>query len=142
MMVGRPNGFTLRVRERRVQLVVGGEECGGVGEEGAERGGVCEQDGGEGEVGMEDGGHVSEESQLPQLLVATSVVGGEQNHIHWCVLGGSGVMDGVCIYLTENIALLQWDGFGSGLVDQRSWFDSWTELFRRMKRKRRSGFIK
>lgn len=93
-------------------------------------------------MGMEDGGHVSEESQLPQLLVATSVVGGEQNHIHWCVLGGSGVMDGVCVCLTENIALLQWDGFGSGLVDQRSWFDSWTELFRRMKRKRRSGFIK
>ena len=61
VMVGRPNGFTLRVRERRVRLVVGGEECGGVGEEGAERGGVREQDGGEGEVSVKDGGYVSEE---------------------------------------------------------------------------------
>ena len=61
--------------------------------------------------------------------------------IHWCVLGGSGVMDGVCVCLTENATLLQWDGFGSGLVDHRSWLNSWTELFRRMKRKRRSGFI-
>ena len=58
-------------------------------------------------MGMEDGGHVSEERQLPQLLVATSVVGGEQNHIHWYVLDGSGVMDGVNVGLTENITLLQ-----------------------------------
>ena len=139
--MGRPNGFTLHVRERRVRLVVGGEECGGVGKEGAERGGVCEQDGGEGEVGMEDGGHVSEERQLPQFLVAASVVGGEQNHVHWRVLGGSGVMDGGSVCLTENVTLLQCNGFGSGLVDHRSWFDSWTELFRWMKRERGSGYI-
>ena len=137
--MGRPNGLTLRVRKRRVRLEVGGEECGGVGEEGAERGGVCEQDGGEGEVGMEDGGHVSEERQLSQLLVATSVVGGEQNHIHWRVLGRNGVMNGVCVGLTENITLLQWNGFGSGSVDHRSWLDRGTKLFGWMKKKKRSG---
>ena len=87
VMVGRPNGFTLCVSEKRVSLVVGREKCGGVGKESAESGRVCEQDGGEVEVCVEDGGHVSEESQFPQLRVAAAVVRGEENHVHWRVLG-------------------------------------------------------
>ena len=109
-MVGRPNGFTLRVSEKRVSLVVGREKCGGVGKECAESGRVCEQDGGEVEVCVEDGGHVSEESQLPQLRVAAAVVRGEENHVHGCVFGVGSVGGGLGVLLTESVTKSGLDG--------------------------------
>ena len=50
-------------------------------------------------------------------------------------------MNGVCVGLTENITLLQWNGFGSGSVDHRSWLDRGTELFGWKRWKKRSGFV-
>lgn len=110
VMVGRPNGFTLCVSEKRVALVVGREKCGGVGKESAESGRVCEQDGGEVEVCVEDGGHVAEESQFPQLRVAAAVVRGEENHVHWRVLGVGSVGRGLGVLLTESVTESGLDG--------------------------------
>lgn len=99
--------------DEREQLEVGGDMCGGVGEESAESGGVREEEGGEAELGVEDGRHVAEESQLSQLRVATSVVRREQNHVHGRVLRTRCFSGVLIIQSTENAATTCVDGKGS-----------------------------
>ena len=62
------------------------------------------------EVCVEDGGHVSEESQFPQLRVAAAVVRGEENHVHWRVLGVGCVGRGLDVLLTESVTESGLDG--------------------------------
>ena len=62
------------------------------------------------EVCVEDGGHVAEESQFPQLRVAAAVVRGEENHVHWRVLGVGCVGRGLGVLLTESVTESGLDG--------------------------------